>query len=127
VVVNGTTVTLTPATVYRKGNAAATFADLKNGVEVSIEAVKLNGMLVANSVEIRAQASGTATVRGLVSGRSSPSTNEFLVGSQRVSVAGNPQVIPGNKSLADIANGTDLEVEGAIANGLLTATRVKFR
>jgi hypothetical protein len=36
-------------------------------------------------------------------------------------------VIPGSKSLKDIKNGTDLEVDGTIANGLLTATRVKFR
>jgi hypothetical protein len=52
---------------------------------------------------------------------------EFLVGAQRVSVAGNPQVVPGNKSLKDIRNGTDLEVEGTIASGLLTATKVRFR
>ncbi len=36
-------------------------------------------------------------------------------------------MIPGNKTLADIVNGTELEVDGTIAAGLLTATRVKFR
>jgi hypothetical protein len=127
VVVNGTTVNLTGATVYRKGNAAATFADLKNGLAVQITAVKLNGQLFANVVDIQAASSGTASIRGIVSGRATPAANEFFVGSQRVSVAANPQVIPGNKTTADIRNGNDIEVEGTLANGLLTASRVKFR
>jgi hypothetical protein len=126
VVVNGSTVMLTTATVYRKNSAPAAFADLQNGASVSVEAVRLNGQLYANSVDIRAPAAGNATVRGLVSGRTSTSP-EFLVGSQRVSVAGNPQIIPGNRTLADIRNGTDLEVEGTIAGGVLSASRVKFR
>ncbi|HTN50191.1 MAG TPA: DUF5666 domain-containing protein [Burkholderiaceae bacterium] len=127
VVVNGTTVGLTPQTVYTTNGAAATFADLKNGRSVTINAVKVNGKLVAVAVDIQAAATGSATVRGLVSGRTPPNAAEFLVGSQRVSVANNPQVIPGNKTLADIRNGTDLEVQGTIANGLLTATRVRFK
>jgi hypothetical protein len=127
VVVNGTLVTLTPTTTYRKGGAPAALADLKNGVSVAIEAVRINGALVAVTVEMRDAAAGSAAVRGLVSERDSPADNEFLVGSQRVSVSGSPQVIPGNRTLADIRNGTDLEVEGTIAAGLLTATRVKFR
>ncbi len=127
VVVNGSTVTLTPATVYRKKNAVATVADLKNGSSVSIEAVKINGQLVASTVEIKDMTSSNASVRGLVSGRTPPDLLEFLVGSQRVSVAGTPQVVPGNRKIDEIVNGTDLEVEGTIANGLLTASRVKFR
>ena len=31
------------------------------------------------------------------------------------------------KTLADIKNGIDLEVEGTISGGLLNATKVKFR
>ncbi len=127
VVVNGKTVGLTNATTYTKNGAAATAADLKNGLTVEIVAVKVKGDLVAVSVEIKAAATGAAKVRGIVSDRSSSTDEEFLVGAQRVSVAGDPKVIPGNKTLADIRNGTDLEVEGTIANGLLTATRVKFR
>ena len=127
VVVNGKTVGLTSATTYTKNGVAATAADLKNGLTVEIVAVKVKGDLVAVSVEIKVAASGSATVRGIVSGRSSSTATEFLVGAQRVSVAGNPKVIPGNKTLADIRNGTDLEVDGTIANGLLTATRVKFK
>jgi hypothetical protein len=127
VVVNGTLVGLTPATVYRKGAAAATIADLVNGVTVAIEAVRINGQLVASTVEIKEAASGSASVRGLVSQRDSAADNDILVGSQRVSLAGSPQLIPGNRTLADIRNGIDLEVDGTIAAGILTATRIKFR
>lgn len=127
VVVDGKTVTLTPATVYKKNEAAAKFEDLKNGAKVEIEAVKVNGQLFANTVTIKEPASGSASVRGIVSERAKETVMEFLVGSQRVSVAGSPQVIPANKTLADIKNGTDLEVEGTISGSLLTATKVKFR
>jgi Domain of unknown function (DUF5666) len=121
-VVDGKSVFLTPTTAYTPSQAA-----LKNGVSVEIEAVKINGQLYANSVAIKEQASGSASARGIVSGRASDTTVEFLVGAQRVSVAGNPQVIPSNKAVKDIKNGNDLEIDGTIANGLLTATRIKFR
>jgi type II secretory pathway component GspD/PulD (secretin) len=94
---------------------------------VEIEAVKVNGQLFANSVTIKELASGSASVRGIVSERANDAVMEFLVGSQHVSVASSPQIIPANKTLADIKNGTDLEVEGTISAGLLTATKVKFR
>jgi hypothetical protein len=122
VVVDGKSVFLTPTTVYTPSQGA-----LKNGVSVEIEAVKINGQLYANSVAIKELASGAASARGIVNGRASDTAVEFLVGAQRVSVAGNPQVIPGSKTVQDIKNGNDLEVDGTIANGLLTATRVKFR
>jgi hypothetical protein len=120
--VDGRSITLTPATVYNPSAAA-----LVNGAQVAVEAVKINGQLFANSVEVKASASRAASVRGIVSGRTSDTATEFLVGSQRVSVAGNPQVIPGNRTLKDIRNGTDIEVDGTMASGLLLATRVKFR
>jgi len=127
VVVDGKTVTLTPATVYKKSEAPAKFEDLKNGAKVEIEAVKVNGQLFANTVTIKEPASGSASVRGIVSERANDTVMAFLVGSQRVSVGGSPQVIPANKTLADIKNGIDLEVEGTISGGLLNATKVKFR
>jgi hypothetical protein len=127
VIIDGKTVALTPTTVYKRNDKVVKFEDLTNGAKVEIEAVKLNGTLYAVTVEIKELASGSASVRGIVSGRASDTATEFLVGSQRVSVGGSPQVVPGSKSLKDIKNGTDLEVDGTIANGLLTATRVKFR
>ena len=54
VVVNGKTIGLTNATTYTKNGAAATAADLKNGLTVEIVAVKVKGDLVAVSVEIKA-------------------------------------------------------------------------
>jgi len=127
VTVDGKTIALTPNTVYRRNGATTTLADLKNGSKVDVGAVKLNGTLFAVTVDIKDLASGSASVRGIVSKWEKDPTKEFLVGSQRVSVAGSPQLIPGNKSLKDIANGSDLEVDGTISEGLLTATRVKFR
>ncbi len=127
VIVDGKTVALTPTTVYKRNDVAAKFEDLKNGARVEIEAVKLNGTLYAVTVQIKELASGSASVRGIVSGRANDMATEFMVGAQRVSVAASPKVVPGSMSLKDIKNGTDLEVDGTIANGLLTATRVKFR
>ena len=86
---------LTPTTSYQRNGVAAKLEDLKNGVSVDIEAVKLNGVLYAVSVELKELASGSSSVRGIVSGRASDTATEFLVGSQRVSVAGNPQIVPG--------------------------------
>jgi hypothetical protein len=127
IVVDGRTVMLTPTTSYLRNGFAAKFDDLKNGTSVDIEAVKLNGVLYAVRVELKEPASGSSSVRGIVSGRASDIATEFLVGSQHVTVAGTPQIIPGSKTLKDIKNGSDLEVEGTIEKGLLTATRVKFR
>jgi hypothetical protein len=42
-------------------------------------------------------------------------------------VAGNPQIVPGSRTLADVVNGADIEVEGTLSNGVLNATRIKFR
>jgi hypothetical protein len=36
-------------------------------------------------------------------------------------------LVPGNKTLADIVNGSDIEVDGTVAGGVLSATRIKFR
>ncbi|HQR21795.1 MAG TPA: DUF5666 domain-containing protein, partial [Burkholderiaceae bacterium] len=120
--VDGKSVNLTAQTQYSPSQSA-----LKNGVRVSVEAVKLNGQLYASTVEVEDASGGSASVRGIVSGRADDTVMEFLVGAQRVSVAASPQVVPGSKSLKDIRNGTDLEVDGTISSGVLKATRVKFR
>ena len=69
----------------------------------------------------------TTALRGIVSGRSPPDASEFLVGSQRVSVSAATKVLPANRSLADVVNGADVEVQGTIANGVLTASRIQLR
>ena len=127
VIVDGKTIVLTSTTVYRRNDAAATLADLKNGSDVEVDATRLNGTLYALTVDIKELVNGSSSVRGIVSRRTSPTDTEFLVGSQRVSVAGDPRLVPGNKTLADIKNGIDLEVDGTVTAGLLTAKRIRFR
>jgi hypothetical protein len=65
------------------------------------------------------------TVRGDVNGRT-PNALEFRVGSQRVSIAGNPTFEPAGTSAADTRNGSDLEVTGTLVDGLLVASKVRL-
>jgi hypothetical protein len=124
--VDGRVVALAPTTVYVRDGSPVAASELANGIAVEISAVRVASGLVAVQVEIKTPALGAFEVRGIISERMASSA-EFKVGSQRVSVAGNPQVIPASRTLADIRNGTDLEVTGTVANGLLTASRVRFR
>jgi Domain of unknown function (DUF5666) len=126
VIVDGRLVDLVPATVYVRDGSPVAASQLANGSVVEVSAVRVGISLIAVQVEIKTPAPGAFTLRGIVSERV-PSSTEFRVASQRVSVAGNPQIIPASRTLADIRNGTDLEVTGTVANGLLTATRVRFR
>lgn len=126
VMVDGRLVDLVPTTVYVRDGSPVAASELVNGIVVEISAVRVGTSLIAVQVEIKTPAPGAFTVRGIVS-EHAPSSTEFRVGSQRVSVAGNPQIIPASRTLADIRNGTDLEVTGTVASGLLTATRVRFR
>lgn len=124
--VDGRVVALVPTTVYVRDGSPVAASELANGSVVEISAVRVASGLVAVQIEIKTPVPGTFEVRGIVSERTASSV-EFRVGSQRVSVAGNPQMIPASRTLADIRNGTDLEVTGTVANGLLTASRVRFR
>ena len=127
VVVSGQTVQLNGFTVYTLNGAPTTSASLVNGLYVEIVATRNASVLTAQSVEIKSPGSTTTRVRGLVSGRTPANATQFMVGNQRVSVAGNPMLVPGNKTLADIVNGSDIEVDGTVAGGILNATRIKFR
>ena len=125
--INGRGLQLAGSTVYTLNGAAASSASLKNGAKVEILASRVAGALTAQAVDIKPEDNSTGSVRGLVSGRAPPDAVVFLVGSQRVSVAGNPRVVPASRSLADAVNGSDLEVEGAVADGVLNATRIRFK
>jgi hypothetical protein len=127
--VNGQTIALTATTTYTLGGAPTTIASLRNGLEVEIVATHVAGVLTALSVEIEGAGSGSAMVRvrGIVSGRTPPSATQFLVGTQRVNAANNPQIVPGNRTLADVVNGTDVEARGTLAAGVLNATRIRIR
>jgi Domain of unknown function (DUF5666) len=127
VVVNGQNVQLTPATTYTLDGAATASASLRNGVAVQVVATRVGDAVTAVSIEIASAANADTSVRGRVSGRSPPDAITFLVGSQRVSVAGNPSVLPANKTLADVVNGADIDVDGTVSNGVLNATRIQIR
>ncbi|HET9024524.1 MAG TPA: DUF5666 domain-containing protein [Burkholderiaceae bacterium] len=126
-VVNGETVQLIATTLYTLNGVPTTIAPLKNGVQVQVLATRIGGPLTALSVEIRSAESAATSVRGIVSARTPANATEFLVGSQRVNVAAGPTVLPASRSLADVVNGTDVEVQGTLANGVLNATRIKLR
>jgi hypothetical protein len=126
-IVNGQRVLRTAATTYTLNGAAATPDVLRNGVAVLVEAARAGETLTATTIDVRSTQAVATMVRGLVSGRTPPGATRFLVGSQRVDVGGNPQIIPGSKSLADIVNGADVEVQGSLADGVLNATRIKLR
>ncbi len=127
VVVNGQNVQLTPATTYALDGVATTSASLRNGVAVQVVATRLGSTVTAVSIEIRSPGQVGSSVRGRVSGRTPANATSFMVGSQRVSVAGNPLVLPASKTLADVVNGVDIEVEGTISSGVLNATRIHVR
>jgi hypothetical protein len=127
VVVNGQNVQLTPTTTYTLDGAATTSASLRNGVAVQVVATRVGDAVTAVSIEIASAANADTSVRGRVSGRTPPDAITFLVGSQRVSVAGNPSVLPANKTLADVVNGADIDVDGTVSNGVLNATRIQIR
>lgn len=126
VMVDGRLVELAPTTVFVRDGAIVAASELRNGVVIEVELIRVGSGLTAQQVEIRTPAAGTANVRGIVS-ELTPSSAEFKLGAQRVSVAADPQLIPASKTLADIRNGTDLEVSGTVAGGVLAATRIRFR
>jgi hypothetical protein len=125
--VNGQPVQLTPATSYTLDGEASTSAALREGVTVEVIATRGASTVAAVSIEIASAGQAEASVRGRVSGRSAPDATAFVVGSQRVSVAGNPQVLPASKSLANVVNGVDVKVAGTVSNGVLNATRIQFK
>lgn len=119
--VNGVDITTDGSTQYvGPGN---TRADLVNGVEVEVTARRVNGSYKALRVEVLPPAN--SRVRGTVT--QFVSLADFRVAGTRVDASRSPRVVPGNRSVNDIANGVELEVRGEITGGTLRANRVKFR
>lgn len=127
VVVNGQILQLTPTTTYTLDGEATASASLRNGVAVEVVAIRAGTAVTAVSIDIESAGKSEASVRGLVSGRTPLNATSFMVGSQRVSVTGNPRVLPANKSLADVVDGADVEVDGTVSNGVLNATRIQIK
>ena len=94
---------------------------------MEIVAVKVKGHLFAVSVEIKAPATG---IGDGARHRQRPRVidRDGVPGRRTARQRGRQsEGHPRQQDVADIRNGTDLEVDGTIADGLLTATRVKFR
>lgn len=125
--VNGQKVVRNAATTYTRDGTSVNAASLQNGESLQVVAFRTAEDLIARSIEIRSPQAAATTVRGLVSGRTPPEATVFLVGSQRVSATPDTKLVPGNRTLADVVNGADVEVQGTIVDGVLHATRIKLR
>jgi Domain of unknown function (DUF5666) len=104
-------------------------SDPANGQFVEVKGTTFNGLdqLVADSVELKldglaAEDSPRVEVEGFVTAFTSSS--QFTVGNQPVATTANTLFVGGLQS--EIALGSKLEVEGSLANGVLTATKVEF-
>lgn len=126
-VVNGQSIRRDAATAYTIDGTAATAAALVNGVSVRVVATRSADVLRAASIDIVPEPVGSVRVRGLVSGRPTAGATEFLVGAQRVRVDAGTQIVPGNRTLADVVNGADVEVDGTVSGGVLLARRIRLR
>lgn len=103
--------------------------DPADGEFVEVKGTSLNGLdqLVADSVELKmeglaADDAPKAEIEGFVTAFTSSS--QFTVGNQPVVTTTNTLFIGGLQN--EIASGSELEVEGNLANGVLTATKVQF-
>jgi hypothetical protein len=103
-----------------------------NGLFVEVKGTSCSGVLpqcgTLNATKVEPEGLGVADaaqaeVEGFV--RSLVSTADFVVGTQHVLTNGATAFLGGDQ--VEIALGVKLEVEGALAGGVLTATKVKFK
>lgn len=100
-----------------------------NGQFVAVKGTNLAGIvLIADSVALDDNSlgvtdAGVAQIQGFVTAMTSPS--QFTVGVQPVQVTAST-VFEGGVA-GDIALGKKLQVDGALAGGMLTATKISFR
>jgi hypothetical protein len=125
--VAGLSARLLPATVFERGVRA----DLANGRAVEVEGTIVAGVIEAAKVKFEDVSSGGGgndeyRFQGPVT--DFVSVSDFKVKGQHIDASQNPQVSPGNRTVAEIANGVNVEVRGTqIVNDKLMATRVQFR
>jgi len=102
---------------------------LANGQYVEVKGTSYDGgvTMTASEVDIENDTLGTTSagrveVEGYVTALASPT--QFTVRNQAVQITGSTVFEGGSAS--DIAVGRKMEVEGSLANGLLTATKISF-
>jgi hypothetical protein len=112
--------------------AQAQLVNLPNGQVANGQLVEVKGTSVAGGlfavtrVELVAAnptAANAAEVEGLIT--SLTSASDFTVGTQRVATTASTQFV--NGTAANLAVNVKVEVEGAISNGVLTATKVEIK
>ena len=120
-------------TINGSSNAAKTFADLKNGVNVEVKGVQKDGFVQASRIHLEndAEPQAEAEVEGTVSAMTgSASAFQFTVGSTLVK--GDSKTTFGEsgkttKTFTDLKNGLKVEVKGVRAtDGSVRATRIQI-
>jgi hypothetical protein len=117
--VNGQFTTTTPATVFTGGTAA----DLASGRVVEVDGMLTNGVLTAITVTFKAPPAPTAvSLAGTVT--DFVSATNFRVNNQAITT--NAQTAYESGTAASLANGRRLAIDGLLAGGVVTATRIRF-
>jgi Domain of unknown function (DUF5666) len=119
--INGLPVNFSAATVFERGTAA----DLVNGRLVEIEGSITNGVITARTIKFEDVSGKEFQFEGPISDFASSA--DFTVKGQRTDASGANVRFDGG-TVADLANGKQVEVRGSvIQGGKLIATRVKFK
>ena len=119
-------------TILGHGDAAKTFADLKNGAKVEVKGTLGGGFLQATRIRLEEEESQgqEQEVGGTISNLSGgASAFQFNVGSTLVKGDGKTTILGhGNaaKTFADLKNGAKVEVKGTRGAGFLQAIRIRF-
>lgn len=103
--------------------SGGTVSDLVNGRAVTVMGIIQNGTLVAQSVSFAQPPVGTSLdLEGQIS--SFAGVSSFVVAGQRINAS---QASISNGNASDLANGVNVEVKGALQNGILIATSVQIQ
>jgi hypothetical protein len=125
--VAGLSARVLPTTVFERGART----DLANGRAVEVEGTIVAGVIEATKVkfeDVSGGGGGNDEYRFQGPVTDFVSVSDFKVKGQRIDASQNPQVSPGNRTVAEIANGVNVEVRGTqIVNDKLIATRVQFK
>ncbi len=117
--VNGQAVSAGPGTVYSGGTAA----DLANGRRVDVDGLLAGGVLSAALVFIHpVEAATTVTLAGAIT--DFVSAMDFRVNNQAITTTAATTYREG--TAAELASGRRVEVTGSLANGVVTATTIRF-
>ena len=117
--VNGQAVAATTVTTY----AGGTIADLSNGRLVDVDGMLAAGVLAAATITFHpVDTSSTVTLAGVITDFVSPAS--FKVNNQAIATTASTAYDEG--TVSGLANGRSVSIAGRLANGVVTATTVRF-